>query len=248
MFAHITKRMAENRNLSDPSYNRKIHLNCPRIMKPFTLSTFATLALTTGLTAFAAPGWSAEPSSQTIQIAQTQVAQNSRAERTCTDAASDRGLQVIDVLSVNSYSGGAEVIMEIRRSRNNTYQVGCDYSSATRQVELYEIQDSNSSSGGRDDDYNDDDYNDDDYSDDDNWQNQYGGDSVRNRSDAESIARQVVGDQLGIDEPDSSIVRIDDIQRENGNRSWTVEGRANGAPFVVQIRANDGYVQDFQLR
>ena len=58
----------------------------------------------------------------------------------------------------------------------------------------------------------------------------------------------MVGDQLGIDQPNSSVVKIDDIQRENGDRSWTVEGRANGAPFVVQIRANDGYVQDFQLR
>jgi hypothetical protein len=50
---------------------------------------------------------------------------------------------------------------------------------------------------------------------------------------------------LGIDDPNSDIVEIKDVQREN--RNWVVEGEANGAPFRVQIRASDGSVQDFQL-
>ena len=95
-------------------------------MKSSTLSAFAPLLLTAGLTAFAMPGWSLGSSNQEIQVAQIQVAQNSRAEQTCTNAANDRGLQVMDVVSINPNSGGAEVVMEIKRSRNDTYQVGCD--------------------------------------------------------------------------------------------------------------------------
>jgi hypothetical protein len=81
--------------------------------------------------------------------------------------------------------------------------------------------------------------------DDDDWQNQYAGESIDNRREAESIARDIVGEQLGIDDPYSSVVRIDDVAQEN--RTWVVEGRANGAPFVVRIRSNDGSVEDFQL-
>jgi hypothetical protein len=239
MFAPITERVARGNDRSSSHYNRKVHLNSfQTFMKPLTFSTFATSAFAAlAVTSLAIPAWATASPNQDLQIAQNQVAQNSRAEQTCTDAANDRGLQVMDIISINPHSGGTEVIMEIRRSRNDTYQVGCDYSSGTRQVELYEIEDNNSFNGDRDNN-----------SDGNSWQNQYGSDGVRNRSDAESIARQVVGDQLGIDQPYSSVVRIDNIARENGDRSWTVEGRANGAPFVVQIRADDGYVQDFQLR
>jgi len=243
-FMHRMKRVVGVSDRSSASCNQVHQNSFQTFMKPLTFSAFATSTFTTlALTSLAIPGWAAGSFNQASQVsqnhlsqnqvAQNQVAQNSRAEQTCTDAASNRGLQVMDVVSINPNSGGAEVVMEIRRNRNDTYQVGCDYSSATRQVELYEIQDSNSSSGNGNSN---------------GWQNQYGsGNGVRNRSDAESIARQVVGDQLGIDQPYSSVVKIDNIQRENSDRSWTVEGRANGAPFVVQIRANDGYVQDFQL-
>lgn len=241
-FIHSMKRVAGSHDRFSSPCPQKIYLNSIQIiMKPSLLSAFAPLLLTAGITAFATPGWSLGASNQEVRVAQLQVAQNSRAEQTCVDAADDRGLQVVDVVSINPNSGGAEVIMEIRRSRNDSYQVGCDYSSATRRVELYEIEDSRDYDDDSDDSDDDDDRNN-------SWQNQYSGDGVRNRSDAEAIARQVVGDQLGIDQPNSSVVKIDDIQRENGNRSWTVEGRANGAPFVVEIRANDGYVEDFQLR
>jgi len=75
---------------------------------------------------------------------------------------------------------------------------------------------------------------------------------VRNGRDAEYIAREAVGDQLGIGDPYSDIVRIDDVHRQanrqSNNRDWIVEGRVNGAPFVVKIRSSDAYILDFELR
>lgn len=94
------------------------------------------------------------------------------------------------------------------------------------------------------------------YEDDDRYNDQQGryDDSsvVRNGSDAEYIAREVVGDQLGIRDPYSDVVRIDEVHRQanrqSSNRDWIVEGRANGAPFVVKIRSSDAYILDFELR
>jgi hypothetical protein len=227
MFVHMIKAgvRSQGRSLNYPKNYLNHRLGI--VMKPTKFSTVAIFMFAAGLTTLALPGAAAENSTA------FQVAQSSRAEQTCLSAARDRGLRVQDVVSVNEHSGGAEVIMEVRG--RNTSQVGCNYSSATREVELYEIEDG----------YNSRDDNNDDDDDDNNWQNQYGGGDVRSRSSAESIAREVVGDQLGIDDPYSSVVRIDDIQQEN--RSWVVEGRANGAPFIVRLRA-DGSVQDFQLR
>ncbi|HEY9639221.1 MAG TPA: hypothetical protein V6C57_01990, partial [Coleofasciculaceae cyanobacterium] len=99
------------------------------------LSTLASAGL-------ASPGTALENANPAFQ-----VAQSSRAEQTCVAAARDRGLRVQDVVSVNEHSGGAEVIMEVRQGRNNSSQVGCDYSSATRDVELYKIEDGYDSSG-----------------------------------------------------------------------------------------------------
>ncbi|NJR65172.1 MAG: hypothetical protein HC772_07375 [Leptolyngbyaceae cyanobacterium CRU_2_3] len=233
MFVHRINQVVGS---SDPGYSPdhpKHHLNqkLGKPMKPMTFSTVATLMVAASLPTLASPGAAAEHLTPTFQIAQS-----SRAEQTCVSAARDRGLRVQDIVSVNEYSGGAEVIMEVRQNRNGSSRIGCDYSSATRDVELYEIEDDYDSSS--------DNNNNDDNS---NWQNQYGNGDVRSRNSAESIAREVVGDQLGIDEPYSSVVKIDTVQRENNNRSWVVEGRANGAPFVVRIRANDGSVQSFQL-
>ncbi|MBD3883554.1 hypothetical protein IFO70_17440 [Phormidium tenue FACHB-886] len=190
-------------------------------MRSITLSALGTLAIAASLALGATASSASEPG--------VLVSQSSRAEQTCVTAARGRGLQVVDITSVNEYSGGAEVIMEVRQGRNSS-SIGCDYSSATRDVELYRIEDN----------YGNDDDNDND------WQNQYSGDDIRSERDAESIARRVVGQQLGIDDPYSSVVRIDEVQRENGDRDWVVEGRANGAPFVVRLR-EDGSVQDFQL-
>jgi hypothetical protein len=84
----------------------------------------------------------------------------------------------------------------------------------------------------------------------DDWQRRFQTSSgIRDESDAESIARAVVGDQLGIDDPYSEVVRIDLVRRESGrsNRHWIVEGRVNGAPFVVRIRSSDAYVLGFDL-
>ena len=183
------------------------------------------------------------------------ISQNSRAEQTCVSAARDRGLRIVDVTAVNETSGGAEVIMEVQQGRNGASSVGCDYSNATHNVELYRIEDNGSNSNNnRNNDRNNNGYNNgynngnngnNGYNNNDGWQNQ-SGNSIRNQSDAEAIARQTVGEQLGIDNPNSSVVRIDNVQR-NGDRDWVVEGKANGAPFEVRLRADDGSVQDFQL-
>lgn len=213
MFVHFIEQAAESNR---PHYNLKKSFQM--FMKPFAQSTFTVLALV-GFTAIAAP--------ESAEAQVFQMAQNSRAEQICREAASDRGLRVLNIRDVNSHSGGAEVIMEVRQGRSGSQVVGCDYSSATRAVELYEIQDDYSSSGEND------------------WQNQADSESIDNRSDAESVARRAVGNELGIDDPFSSVIRIDKVQREN--RSWMVEGRANGAPFEVRLRSDDGSVQDFQL-
>jgi hypothetical protein len=165
------------------------------------------------------------PTPSIIQVAQ------SRAEDVCTSEVRDRGLQVEDVVETNEHSGGVEVIMRVSR-RGDDYTVGCDYSSSTRDVELYRIEDRYEDDRGGDRFSRD-------------GRNDRGGDEVRDRQDAESIARDAVRDQLGISNADSDIVEINDVQREN--RNWVVEGEANGAPFRVQIRASDGSVDDFEL-
>lgn len=231
MFVHFFDSLKEPIAVSTSAVSkgdRKTYnpINCLRdsraAMKSVTLSALGTLAIAASLTL----GATASSASEGFL-----VSQSSRAEQSCVAAARGRGLQVVDITSVNEYSGGAEVILEVREGRNRS-SVGCDYSNATRDVELYRIED----------DYGDDDA----YNDDNDWQNQYSGDDIRSERDAESIARRVVGQQLGIDDPYSNVVRIDEVQRENRDRDWVIEGRANGAPFVVRLRG-DGSVQDFQL-
>lgn len=196
------------------------------------LSTLTAITLTTGITLLATPARS-EILGNNWQIAQD----SNRAERTCTEAVEDEGYRVNDILDTNIFSGGAEVVMEVSR-RGNTKVVGCDYSNNSRDVELYELEG-----------YNDDD---DRYglsnNDDDSWQNQfYDSDGVNDRGYAEDIAREVVGQQLGIDDPYSDIVEIDEVRRESNDRNWVVEGKANGAAFVVRIRADDAYITEFSV-
>jgi hypothetical protein len=182
----------------------------------FILPILASLSLTSPTTANFRPEF---------QIAA------SRAEDTCESQVRDRGLRVVDVVETNEHSGGVEVIMRVSR-RGDEYTVGCDYSSSSGDVELYRIEDDRGGRGDR-------------FESDNGDRNDRGNGAVGDRQEAESIARDEVGDQLGIDDPDSDIVEINDVQREN--RNWIVEGEANGAPFRVQIRASDGSVQDFQL-
>jgi hypothetical protein len=161
-----------------------------------------------------------------------QMAQSSRAESTCTSEVRDRGLRVVDILETNEHSGGTEVMMRVNRS-GDEYTVGCDYSDSSGNVELYRIDDNNRDRSDRFENNNS------------NSGDRNGSDRVRDRQDAERIARDAVGDQLGIDDPNSDIVEINDVQRNNQN--WVVEGAANGAPFRVRIRSSDGSIDDFQL-
>ncbi|NJR40471.1 MAG: hypothetical protein HC781_18610 [Leptolyngbyaceae cyanobacterium CSU_1_4] len=171
-----------------------------------------------------------------------QIAQSSRAESICTSEVRDRGLRVVDILETNDHSGGTEVIMRVTRSGDD-YTVGCDYSDSSRNVELYRIEEDR---GDRNDRFENDRFESNDDSDDRFYRGERnGGDRVGDRQDAEDIARDAVGDQLGIDDPYSEIVEITGIERNNQN--WVVEGEANGAPFRVRIRSNDGSVEDFQL-
>ena len=168
-----------------------------------------------------------------------QIAQSGRAEETCVSEVRDRGLRVVDILETNDHSGGTEVIMRVNR-RGDEYTVGCDYSDSSRNVDLYRIEDdrrdrndrfesdNGSNSGDR---FNRGDSN--------------SSDRVGDRQDAENIARDAVGDQLGIDDPYSDIIEIKEV--EHDNRTWVVEGEANGAPFRVRIRSSDASVEDFQL-
>lgn len=168
-----------------------------------------------------------------------QIAQSSgRAEDTCTSEVRDRGLRVIDVLETNEHSGGTEVIMRVSRS-GDEYTVGCDYSDSSRNVELYRIEDNNGSSGDRFENNNGS------SGDRFNRNDSNRSDRVGDRQDAENIARDAVGDQLGIDDPYSDIVEIKDVAHSNQN--WVVEGEANGAPFRVRIRSSDASIEDFQL-
>ncbi len=168
-----------------------------------------------------------------------QIAQSSgRAEDTCTSAVRDRGLRVVDVLETNEHSGGTEVTMRVSRS-GDEYTVGCDYSDSSRNVELYRIEDSSRNSGDRFENNNDN------SGDRFNRGDSNSSDRVGDRQEAENIAREAVGNQLGIDNPNSDIVEIKGVERNNQN--WVVEGEANGAPFRVRIRSNDGSIQDFQL-
>jgi hypothetical protein len=169
-----------------------------------------------------------------------QIAQSSRAEETCTSEVRDRGLRILDILETNDHSGGTEVIMRVSRS-DNEYTVGCDYSDSSRNVELYRIED-NSNSRDRNDRFETDNGNSGDRF---NRGDRNGSSRVGDRQAAENIAREAVGDQLGIDDPYSDIVEIKNVERSNQN--WVVEGEANGAPFRVRIRSSDASIEDFQL-
>lgn len=171
-----------------------------------------------------------------------QIAQSSRAEETCTSEVRDRGLRAVDILETNDHSGGTEVVMRVSRS-GDEYTVGCDYSESSRNVELYRIEDDNRDRNDRFDNNN---GNDNGNSGDRfNRGDRNGSDRVGDRQDAENIARDAVGDQLGIDDPYSDIVEIKDVTRTNQN--WVIEGEANGAPFRVRIRSSDASIEDFQL-
>lgn len=197
------------------------------------LSTFTAITLLSGLSSLVAPTRTLAAIPSTFQIAQS----SSRAEQTCTNAVEDRGYRVNDILDTNTFSGGAEVVMEVSR-RGNTKVVGCDYSDNTRDVELYEMEGYRS---GESDHHV---YGDSDES----WQNQfYDSNGVRDRGYAEDIAREVVGQQLGIDDPHSDVVEIDEVRRDSGDRSWRVEGKANGAAFEMRIRASDAYIEEFNV-
>lgn len=214
-----------------------------------------------------------------------QVAQAGQVEQICVDAINSSGYRVENILSTNTFSGGAEVIMEVRE-RGGSSVVGCDYSDNTGRIELYQLEESGYSYGNDpyndpyddrysdrydnrnancdssrygdcyDDRYDNDNGYDDRYSDrydgryDDryeDWQEDSGSSDVRSEGDAEYIARGVVGDQLGIRDPYSDVVQIEDVHRESQQRNWIVEGSVNGAPFVVRIRSSDAYVLDFEL-
>ncbi|NJO40881.1 MAG: hypothetical protein HC769_07810 [Cyanobacteria bacterium CRU_2_1] len=201
------------------------------------LFTLTTLALTTGVTAFALPGLTTEGTDRGFLIAQSR-----QAEDACIDAVEEEGYEVDDILSSNSFSGGEEVILEVS-DRSDVLVVGCDYADSTGDVELYVIEDEQYLN---EDDDDDDEYGYDDS--DEDWRNQfYDSDGVSDRGYAEDIARELVGDQLGINDPYSDVVEIDNVSRESGgdDRAWLVEGSANGAPFQVLIRADDAYILDF---
>lgn len=232
------------------------------------------------LMAFAANPTPAAPEPSTAETYQAglHVAQASRVEQICVDAVNSSGYRVDNILSTNTFSGGAEVIMEVRE-RNQSYVVGCDYSENTSRIELYQLEETGYNRGdnrydSRYDNRNDDWYDDrdnnhndsddrydsrydnrnddryDDWYDDRNndWQEQsYNQSGVRSEGDAEDIARGFVGDQLGIRDPYSEVVQIDEVHRESRERDWVVEGSANGAPFIVRIRSSDASILDFEL-
>jgi hypothetical protein len=180
------------------------------------------LSLTTGLTlaslTLAGPGFS---------LPEPLVIASRRAQETCVDAAEQQGLRVTDVVEQNDYSGGSEVILR-GRNRNQAFTVGCDYAENTGQVQLYRLE---GRDNGRDDSSE-------------NWDDRDGNRSddrygeVRDRGDAERVARREIEQQLGVD-ADSDVIEID--QARSSNRSWYVEGNVNGAPFEVRIR-QDGSV------
>jgi hypothetical protein len=145
---------------------------------------------------------------------------------------------VVDILETNDYSGGTEVVMRVSRS-GDEYTIGCDYSDSSRNVELYRIENDSRDRNDRFERDNDD------SGDRFNRGDRNGSERVGDRQAAENIARDAVGDQLGIDDPYSDIVEIKDVERTNQN--WVVEGEANGAPFRVRIRSSDASIEDFQL-
>ena len=203
-------------------------------MRTLTLAAISALTLSTGLISIAPAYASSLGSNQpSFQVAQRSTNLNN-AEETCTDRAEARGLRVQEVLSITPVSGGAEVRMRVGQRQQGYYTVGCDYSSGTGEVQLYRLEGEDTNRTEQ-------------YDNNSNWRNSYSSE-IRNRSDAESIARRVVGDQLGIDNPLSDVVRIDDVNRTNNNQTWEVEGRVNGAPFVVRLRASDASVLGFDLR
>ncbi|WP_088891839.1 hypothetical protein [Leptolyngbya ohadii] len=210
-------------------------------MKTFVLAAVSSLTLTTSFAVLpvrasvwiSSSGFS--PSSQDTPFQLAQRRGLGDAQEVCVEAAEDRGLRVREVLSIEPVAGGAEVQMQVSQRQSSSFVVGCDYSSGTGNVELYRLEgverndpDSNSDSS--------------------DWRRSYSdGSSVRNQNEAEEIARAVVGQQLGIRDPYSDVVRIDDVDRTDSNRAWEVKGRVNGAPFVVRIRSSDAYVLGFDL-
>lgn len=209
-------------------------------MKTFVLAAVSSLTLTTSFavlpvraSAWISSPWFSPSSSQNtpFQLAQRQGLGD--AQEVCVEAAEDRGLRVREILSIEPVAGGAEVQMQVSQRQSSSFVIGCDYSSGTGNVELYRLEgverndpDSDSS----------------------DWRRSYSdGSSVRNQNQAEEIARAVVGQQLGIRDPYSDVVRIDDVDRTDSNRAWEVKGQVNGAPFVVRIRSSDAYVLGFDL-
>ena len=208
-------------------------------MQP-VLSLLTALLLATGTPA--APGTSSNPGlsihiQRNLQSAtphtRVQVAQSRNAEWVCVDAVQHEGYRVNEILRVNSFSGGQEVVMAVQ-SRRETLVVGCDYATNTGEVSLYRLEEPSynplsRNSGG-------------------NWQGRfYQANGVRSDRAAADIARAVVGEQLGIDDPYSNVVQIDRVRQDARYQNWVVEGRVNGAPFVVQIRDSDAYILGFDL-
>jgi len=199
-------------------------------MRTFVLAAVSSLTLTTGLAVLPVRA-STFVGDSSFQLAQRRGLGD--AAEVCTEQAEDRGLRVREILSVEPVAGGAEVQMQVsQRQGGSSFVVGCDYSSGTGNVQLYRLEGVDRS----------------DRDDDSDWRRTYSnGSSVRSQSDAEDVARAVVGQQLGIRDPYSDVVRIDDVDRTEGDRAWEVKGRVNGAPFVVRIRASDAYVLGFDL-
>lgn len=200
-------------------------------MRTFVLAAVSSLTLTTGLAVF--------PVRASTLISNTSLLFAQRgglgdAEEICTEQAENRGLRVREILSIQPMTGGAEVQMQVSQRQGSSFVVGCDYSSGTGNVQLYRLEGVDRSD--RDDDDNQD------------WRRTYSdGGSVRSQSDAEDVARAVVGQRLSIRDPYSDVVEIDDVDRVESNRAWEVKGRVNGAPFIVRIRASDAYVLGFDL-
>lgn len=199
-------------------------------MRTLVLAAVSSLTLTTGLAALPARA-SIGFNDASFQLAQRRSLGD--AEEVCTEQAEDRGLRVREILSIEPVAGGAEVQMQVSQSGGGSFVVGCDYSSGTGNVQLYRLEGADRSIRNDDDQ---------------DWRRTYSeGSSVRSQSAAEDVARAVVGQRLNIRDPYSEVVRIDDVDRTDGDRAWEVKGRVNGAPFVVRIRASDAYVMGFDL-
>lgn len=168
------------------------------------------------------------------QFSPAQQPQTRTAEQACTSALWHQGYSVNEIVEATSFAGGRELIMVVQNQRE-TIVVGCDYATATGEVSLYRLDDTR---------YNR--RNDRPFEQD--WQNQYYHRfGVRHERHAADIARSVVSQQLQLSDPYASILRIDRVSQPSSQQTWVVEGRVNGAPFVVQIRASDAYILGFDL-